>query len=157
MRENDFEGTLPSHITFGCALQTLDLHVNKIEGQLPRALRNELHKLGGFGLWRQSNDTFPSWLGVLSKLSVVVPRSNQFDGSIGDIVGDTKSKECFPSLQIIDLASNNFSGNLRPKWLKHLKSTMAIFNDTIYTISIDNFTDSNEYYRDSIEITYKGS
>jgi Leucine-rich repeat (LRR) protein len=118
LRENHFEGTLPSSIRTGCGLQTIDLHGNKIEGKLPRGLSNclslEVLDLGG----NRIADTFPSWLRGLPKLSVMVLRSNQLYGTIGDIVGDTKFEECFPSLQIIDLASNNFSGNLRPQWFK---------------------------------------
>lgn len=101
-------------------------------------------------------DTFPSWLRRLSKLSVIVLRSNRFYGAVGDIVGKNRSAEFFPSLQIIDLASNNFSGNLRPQWFKRLKSMMTKFNTTGQTISVDGFSDFPGYYQDSIEITYKG-
>jgi hypothetical protein len=40
LRENHLEGTFPSNITTGCSLQMIDLHNNKIEGQLPRGLSN---------------------------------------------------------------------------------------------------------------------
>ena len=106
------------YVTTSCYLQTIDLHGNKIEGQIPRGLSNcsnlEILDFGG----NRIVDIFPSWLSGLPMLSVLVLRSNQLYGTISDNVGDTKSGESFPSLQIIDLASNNFSGKLRPQWIK---------------------------------------
>jgi len=59
------------------------LHGNKIEGQLPRAFNNcvdlEVIDIGR----NKIVDTFPSWLGGLLNLRVLVLRSNQFHGSIG--------------------------------------------------------------------------
>lgn len=90
-------------------------------------------------------------------LSVLVLRSNQLYGTISDIVGDTKSGECFPSLQIIDLASNNLSSNLRPQWIKQLKSMMAVFNSSGKTLSTLSTGYAAElFYQYSIEISYKG-
>ncbi|CAO2186855.1 unnamed protein product [Urochloa humidicola] len=135
----------------------LDLHNNKIEGQLPRGLSNctDLEILD-FGS-NQIVDTFPSWLRGLPELSVIILGSNHFYGTIVDIVGNTKSEECFPSLRIIDLASNNFSGYLRPEWFKQLKSMKTKFNTTGQSISVDEFSDFIGFYQDPIEITYKGS
>ncbi|WVZ95194.1 hypothetical protein U9M48_040990 [Paspalum notatum var. saurae] len=156
LRENHFKGTLPSNITIRCSLQTIDLHGNNIEGKLPRGLSNcidlEVLDFGG----NRIADTFPSWLRGLPKLSILVLRSNQLYGTIG--VGDTKSEECFPSLQVIDLASNNFSGNLRLPWLKRLKSMMAAFNSSGKTLSPLNTTYAEQlYYQYSIDIMYKGT
>jgi Leucine-rich repeat (LRR) protein len=155
LRENHFEGTLPSNIASACCLQTIDLHGNMIEGNLPAGLSNclslEVLDLGG----NRIRDTFPSWLRGLPELSVLILRSNQLYGTIGDIIGDTKSDGCFPSLQIIDLASNNFSGYLRPQWFKLLKSMMMTASNTSAEI-ISSFTGSNELYQDFTEIIYKG-
>ncbi|XP_062192498.1 receptor-like protein 6 [Phragmites australis] len=157
LRENHFEGMLPSNITTRCALQTIDLHGNKIEGQIPRGLSNcsqlEVLDLGS----NRIADTFPSWLRGLSNLHVLALGSNQFYGAISDIVGDNRSEECFPSLQIIDLASNNFSGNLRSQWFERLEMMMSKFNSSGETLSSQNLTSPNGFYQDSIEITYKGS
>ncbi|WVZ95173.1 hypothetical protein U9M48_040970 [Paspalum notatum var. saurae] len=157
LRENEFEGTFPSNIAKACSLQIIDLHNNKIEGKLPSELSNcqDLEILD-FGS-NQIADTFPSWLRGLPQLYVIILGSNRFYGAIGDIVGDTKSEECFPSLRIIDLGSNNFSGNLRPQWFKRLKSMMTNMSTTGQIIAIDRFSDFAGYYQGSIEITYKGS
>jgi len=82
-------------------------------------------------------------------LRVLVLRSNQFHGSI-DCLEDEKCGEQFSSLQIVDLASNNFSGNLHPRWFENLKS-MKKHNNTGQIIYHRNLTSS------SITIAYKGS
>ncbi|RCV30162.1 hypothetical protein SETIT_6G071700v2 [Setaria italica] len=156
LRQNRLQRMLPSNITTRCHLQTIDLHGNKIEGRLPRGLSNctDLEVID-FGS-NKIADAFP-WLRGLPKLFVLVLRSNQMYGTIGDIVGDTKCEECFPSLQIIDLASNNFSGTLRPQWFKQLKSMMAEFNSSGKTLETLNTLHGEErFYQYSIEIMYKG-
>ncbi|MFQ6653600.1 hypothetical protein Gotur_024918, partial [Gossypium turneri] len=62
------------------------------------------------------NDTFPSWLGNLDQLQVLILRSNRFYGQIEscDItVSSTK-------LRIIDLSHNNFSGYLPTLVFEHM-------------------------------------
>ena len=98
-------------------------------------------------------DTFPSWLGGLLNLRVLVLRSNQFHGSIGSLE-DEKSGDQFASLQIIDLASNNFSGELHPHWFENLKS-MKKYNNTGQIIGHGILTSG--FYHDSVTISYKGS
>jgi hypothetical protein len=109
LRENKFQGMLPKDITQGCRFQTIDLNGNKIEGKLPRSLSNcqdlELLDVGN----NLIADSFPSWLGVLPHIRVLVLRSNQFNGTIWDNKGDHHINNPFLSLQILDLASNNFS------------------------------------------------
>jgi hypothetical protein len=79
-------------------------------------------------------------------------------GTIGDIVGDTKCEECFPSLQIIDLASNNFSGTLRPHRFKQLKSMMVEFNSFGKTLkTLDTGYADELFYQYFVEIMYKGA
>lgn len=155
LRENLLQGSLPSNITHECALQTIDLNGNKVEGHLPRSLYycKDLEVVD-FGN-NQLVDTFPSWLGRLPNLRVLVLRSNHFYGSVsGQLAGDHQSREYFSSLQIIDLASNNFSGNLSSEWFSRLKSMMAKFSSTGDIVLAHNVSG---YYRDSVVITYKGS
>ncbi|CAN6334860.1 unnamed protein product [Urochloa humidicola] len=155
LRENQFKGLLPSNISSTCDVETIDLHGNKIEGQLPRALHN-CTNLVVLDLGRnQIGDTFPSWLGRLLNLRVLVLRSNHFHGSIG-YLEDEKSGEQFSSLQIIDLASNNFSGNLHPQWFGILKS-MKKYNNTGQIIYHRRIGQTGQFYQDSVTISYKGS
>ncbi|KAM0901755.1 hypothetical protein ACQ4PT_019768 [Festuca glaucescens] len=152
LRNNHFEGELPDNIKYQCQLHTLDLNNNKIEGNLPMTLTKCLQlEFLDFGN-NHMVGTFPSWLGKLPTLRVLILRSNQFYGPIGgDLHGDDKSGEDFSSLQILDLASNNFSGNLSPEWFVGLKSMMAQFNTTGDIVRAFNVTD----YQDAVTITYK--
>ncbi|CBI17003.3 unnamed protein product, partial [Vitis vinifera] len=68
------------------------------------------------------NDTFPHWLGTLPELQVLVLRSNSFHGHIGC----SKIKSPFMSLRIIDLAYNDFEGDLPEMYLRSLKATMNL-------------------------------
>ena len=157
LRENHFEGTLPSNITSECTFQTIDLHDNKIEGQIPRGLSNcsylEVLDIGN----NRIVDTFPSWLGELSNLYVLILRSNRFYGSIDGDIGNHKSRGYFSSLQILDLALNNFSGKMNSEWFGQLKAMMANFNGSGDIVRATNLHGMAEYYQDSTEITYKGS
>ncbi|KAM0906434.1 hypothetical protein ACQ4PT_016753 [Festuca glaucescens] len=142
----DFEAT-SSHM-----LHTLDLNNNKIEGDLPmtltKCLQLEFLDVGN----NHMVGTFPSWLGKLPRLRVLILRSNQFYGPMGgNLHGDENSGEDFSTLQILDLASNNFSGNLSTKWFVGLKSMMAEFNTTGDIVRAYNGTD----YQDVVTITYK--
>ncbi|KAF7033581.1 hypothetical protein CFC21_044665 [Triticum aestivum] len=153
LRENHFKGTLSDNVSDHCNLQTIDLHGNNIQGQLPRSLSN----CAGLGILDIGNNrmvgTFPFWLGRLSDLRIIVLGSNLFYGSLTYPARDRKSREYFSKLQIIDIASNNFSGNLDPQWFERFASMMAKFNDTGNILS--HQTDYRDYH-DTVAITYKG-
>jgi len=153
LRENSFEGTLSFVIKDQCTLQTIDLNGNKIEGPLPGLLSNcnELEVID-FGN-NHISDKFPSWLGKLSSLRVLVLRSNQFYGSICDPVEEDKPEERFTSLQIIDLASNNLSGVLCPKWFDGL-TVMMTKHDTDKVVRGEHL--SRGSYQNIVLIAYKG-
>ncbi|CAL5089887.1 unnamed protein product [Urochloa decumbens] len=153
LRENSFEGTLPFVIKDRCSLQTVDLNGNKIEGPLPRSLSHcsELEVID-FGN-NHIIDKFPSWLGKLSSLRVLVLRSNQFYGAICDPLQEQKSEESFTSSQIIDLASNNFSGVLCQNWIDGL-IVMMTKHDTDKVIRGEHL--SRGSYQNIVLIAYKG-
>lgn len=154
LRDNQFEGVLPNNIKDQCQLQTLDLNNNKIEGKLPMELTKcLLLEFLDFGN-NHMVGTFPSWLGKLPSLRVLVLRSNRFYGSIGgDLHRVDKSGQYFSSLQIIDIASNKFSGHLNPKWFEGLRLMMEESNTTGDIVSAENGTS----YRDIVSITYKST
>ncbi|XP_047070724.1 receptor-like protein 35 [Lolium rigidum] len=155
LRENQFEGTFPYNVSEHCNLQTIDLHGNKIQGQLPRSLSNcadlEILDIGN----NQIVDTFPSWLSRLSNLHVLVLRSNRFYGSLLHLSRDSKFEEYFPKLKIIDIASNNFSGNLDQRCFERLTSMMEKFDDT-GSISRHYISYRDVYYQNIVAITNKG-
>ena len=100
---------IPQMCFLGRQLRMMDLSHNQFQGRLPRSLAQfmqlEVLKLQN----NQINDVFPSWLGTLPKLKVLLLRSNHLNGSIKSKSNATLE---FPSLRIIDLSCNNFSGLL---------------------------------------------
>ncbi|XP_037409362.1 receptor like protein 22-like [Triticum dicoccoides] len=160
LRDNQFEDVLPNNIKDQCLLQTLDLNNNKIEGQLPRTLKCLQLEFLDIGNNRMVG-TFPSWLGKLPILRVLVLRSNQFYGPVGgDPPIDDRSGEYFSSLQILDIALNNFSGNLSPEWFKRFYSMMGDLTTSGEIMSDHSSTVYEPYhqepYIDIVVITYKG-
>ncbi|KAG7965133.1 hypothetical protein I3843_09G208800, partial [Carya illinoinensis] len=105
---NNLRGKFSDTFPGNCSLQTLTLNGNQLEGGLPKSLDNckslQVLDLGN----NHIQDIFPCYLKNISSLRVLVLRSNKFYGSIGC----PSHNATWPMLQIIDLASNNFSGNL---------------------------------------------
>ncbi|KAF7850266.1 hypothetical protein BT93_L5677 [Corymbia citriodora subsp. variegata] len=105
---NDLYGRFPQLQSNVCSLIMIDVSDNQLEGSLPRGLANcsNLEFLNF-----ENNhivDTFPSWMGSLSYLKVLILRSNSFHGAIGK----PKTRHQFSNLQIVDLSMNNFLGSL---------------------------------------------
>ncbi|TYI44803.1 hypothetical protein ES332_A01G263600v1 [Gossypium tomentosum] len=108
LRGNNLSGIISDTFPESCKLQTLDLNQNRLEGKVPESLGNckelEVVDIGN----NQISGSFPCHLENISKLRVLVLRSNKFNGSIHC----HKNNTSWPMLQIVDLASNNFSGKL---------------------------------------------
>ena len=148
LRKNQFHGIIPQTFLKGNSIRTLDFNGNQLESLVPRSLimckELEVLNLGN----NKINDTFPHWLGALPKLQVLVLRSNQFHGHIGV----SKIKSPFMSLRIIDLAHNDFEGDLPEMYLRSLKATMNIDEGNM---TREYMGDDN--YQDSMMVTIKGS
>jgi len=151
LRENKLHGMLPENIKEGCKLQTIDLNGNQIKGALPRLLANckdlEVLDVGN----NQIIDSFPSWMGTLPQLRILVLRSNQLNGTIRDLKGGYQH---FTSLQIVDLASNHFSGELHSEWFENLRAMMNNSNDLGQILEHPNSTWKG-VYQDTVIITFK--
>ncbi|CAL4958404.1 unnamed protein product [Urochloa decumbens] len=63
----------------------------------------------------------------------------------------------FSSLQILDLASNSFSGHIPQGWFNELKSMMVNENDVGQQVVGHTMNISQGFYRDTVTITFKGS
>uniref|UniRef100_A0A8R7PPY0 Receptor-like protein 12 n=1 Tax=Triticum urartu TaxID=4572 RepID=A0A8R7PPY0_TRIUA len=153
LRDNHLHGILPENIGEGCMLQTIDLNNNQIEGKIPRSLSNcrnlEVLDIGS----NKILDTFPSWLGEMSNLRILILRSNQLYGSIGGPAESDVSSKDFSALQIIDLASNNFSGSLSSKWFDMLQRMTENSSDKGNALAFDSRF-PGEYYQE--RLTFKG-
>ncbi|XP_059650386.1 probable leucine-rich repeat receptor-like protein kinase At1g35710 [Cornus florida] len=94
-----------------------------------------------------------------TKLHVLVLRSNRIHG---DINCQGKINVSWWNLHIIDLAFNNFGGNLPSSYFSNLKA-MMIDNDNAQPKLInlgyllkDSFGDVFRYYSNQVKVTYKG-
>ncbi|KAM5559167.1 receptor-like protein 7 [Rosa sericea] len=161
LRRNSLSGTISDNFLKSCELQTLDLSNNQIQGRFPKSLVNcsrlEVLNIGNNNII----DTFPCLLMSISTLHVLVLRSNKFYGSIGC----PKTNGTWPVLQIIDLAHNNFSGDMPGRW--SLTWQAMVSNDDSPTdlgffypafSSYRNFDikDADVCYRDAITTIIKG-
>ncbi|KAH9752523.1 Receptor-like protein 6 [Citrus sinensis] len=111
LRGNNFFGTIPNTFIKESRLSVIDLSHNLFQGRIPRSLIN-CSKLEFLGLGNnQISDTFPSWLGTLPNLNVLILRSNIFYG----IIEEPRTDCGFSKLRIIDLSNNRFTGTLPSK------------------------------------------
>ncbi|EOY19597.1 Receptor like protein 6, putative [Theobroma cacao] len=108
LRNNHFAGAIPSTYTKSCGLRMMDLSQNQLKGRVPRSLAHctklEFLNLGN----NLINDTFPSWLGTLPELKVLILRANGLHG----VIGKPQAKSEFSKLQVIDLSDNSLRGKL---------------------------------------------
>ncbi|KAM3737772.1 hypothetical protein ACB098_09G081600 [Castanea mollissima] len=148
VRRNKLSGNISDSFSANCDLQTLNLNGNQLRGVVPKSLENcknlEVLDMGN----NQLKDAFPCNLKNISSLRVLILRSNQFYGSI-DCGGPNTS---WPMLQIVDLASNNFTGRL-PR--ESLSAWQAMMDDIQY-LQIPILKFGHIYYQHLITVTVKG-
>uniref|UniRef100_A0A7N0TAG3 Verticillium wilt resistance-like protein n=1 Tax=Kalanchoe fedtschenkoi TaxID=63787 RepID=A0A7N0TAG3_KALFE len=105
---NNFTGLIPDTFPITCSLEYLNLNGNSFHGAIPKSLKRcaglKALDLGN----NQLHGEFPCWM---SDAHVLVLKSNMFYGSI--LCPNVSAN--WSRLQIIDIASNNFSGSL-PSW-----------------------------------------
>ncbi|XP_057512809.1 receptor-like protein 7 [Actinidia eriantha] len=156
LRNNHLSGAIRGTFPQGCALKTLDLNGNSLEGQFPGSLayctKLEVLNLGNNNI----RDIFPCFLKNSFTLRVLVLRSNKFQGGI-DCRGVVNNP--WPKLQIIDLALNNFSGHLLPKYFLRWKAMMIDMGSAqpdLNHLRFEFLNLNSFYYQDTVKVTMKG-
>ncbi|XP_059428709.1 receptor-like protein 30 [Corylus avellana] len=156
LRRNRLTGSIPDSFQVNCSLQTLDFNGNQIEGRLPKSLAycTKLEVLNiGYNLIK---DVFPCYLKNASMLRVLVLRSNNFGGS----VSCSESNATWPMLQIVDVASNNFTGKLSKisEWKAMMDDENGAQSELNHLQYLQyEFLSFNQfYYQDTITVTLKG-
>ncbi|XP_074352308.1 receptor-like protein 33 [Apium graveolens] len=137
VRMNSIRGSIPSTLSNFRKLRSLNLYANKLEGTIPRSFAEfdylEVFDLGS----NQIKDTFPQWLEALQNLQVLSLKSNKLHGIINNV---SKVEIPFPSLRIIDLSDNEFSGPLPAKYIENFKRSYM----------------GDSYYSDTVTMVIKG-
>ncbi|XP_057797653.1 receptor-like protein 7 [Salvia miltiorrhiza] len=104
LSQNNISGSIPDNFPMLCRLQYLDLNNNTLEGKIPKSLerceRLQFINVGNNNI----TDSFPCMLS--SMLRVLVLHSNRFYGEV------RCHNMSWEDLQILDISSNQFSGNL---------------------------------------------
>ncbi|CAN6581515.1 unnamed protein product [Malus baccata var. baccata] len=109
VKKNNITGMI-SNLAFPESLEALDLSQNQIEGQFPKSLARCTSLIFLNLAENQITDTFPCLLKNISDLRILALRSNNFYGGIGCPV--VKTNATWQALQIVDLAYNNFNGEV---------------------------------------------
>ena len=152
---NKFTGKIPGEFGHTCSLQTLDLNGNLLEGSIPESLAHckdlEILNLGNNRIY----DSFPCWLKNITTLRVLVLRGNKFHGPIGCPM----SNSTWATLQIVDLALNNFSGKLPEKCFSKWTAMMGGENEVqskLKHLQFKILQFGQLYYQDAVTVTIKG-
>ncbi|KAF8042930.1 hypothetical protein BT93_A1304 [Corymbia citriodora subsp. variegata] len=161
LQSNGFNGEIPQLNGDHCAFLMLDLSYNEFMGPLPRSLlKCKNLEFLNFGN-NQIRDIFPSWLGSLLSLKVLVLRQNRFHGSVEELTYGF----AFPKLHIIDLSRNNLSGGLPSRYFKqwiamkvfetNLSSYMGDANLLVWALSsLNTFDYSMRVIAKGIQMNY---
>ncbi|KAK2648793.1 hypothetical protein Ddye_016282 [Dipteronia dyeriana] len=161
LQSNKFYGSIPQIFMNGNNLKMIDLSNNQLQGRIPRSLVNctnlEYLHLGD----NQITDVFPSWLGTLQELKILILKSNRLHGAIKE----PETNFEFPKLQVIDLSHNFFSGELPTKHFQswnamkvvngsHLSYMQDEIQPTMYYVQVASYDISHYAY--SMTISNKG-
>nr|XP_048326646.1 receptor-like protein 47 [Ziziphus jujuba var. spinosa] len=114
LRNNSLHGIIPEICSNNMSkLKMIDVSHNRLQGELPRSLSKCLMLEAIVVSNNQFHDSFPSWLGSLSFLKLLMLCDNGFFGVIGKPEKDID----FSNLRVLDLSSNSFSGELPSQYI----------------------------------------
>ncbi|KAK3404335.1 hypothetical protein EUGRSUZ_K00645, partial [Eucalyptus grandis] len=157
LKGNNFRGNIPELLVKGTQLTMLDLSDNQLQGNLPRSLAN--CKMLEFINFANNLivDSFPSWLGSLPELHVLILRSNKFHY----VIERPQSSQTFLKLQILDLSINAFVGKLPVEFLQSLNAMKSETGNFTYMhrhLQPGGYLDLTYYgnYDFSMTVIYKG-
>ncbi|KAK2972086.1 hypothetical protein RJ640_010249 [Escallonia rubra] len=152
---NNLSGNISRTFSSSCVLKTLDLHDNLLEGTIPESLANckmlEVLNLGN----NKITDNFPCFLRNCSNMRVLALRSNMFRGDIEC----GQANESWSKLQIVDIASNFFTGNLPPNYFLTWSAMMtdeANAQSQLNHLRFEFLQLTGFYYLDTVTVTNKG-
>ncbi|MED6199213.1 hypothetical protein PIB30_073813, partial [Stylosanthes scabra] len=151
---NELTGHIPDTFPSSCVLHTIVFNGNQLVGPLPKSLEHctalEVLDVGR----NQIVGSFPCFLSHITTLRVLVLRNNKLHGPMGC----TKGNCVWNMIQIIDVAFNNFSGELPLKWFKGWKKMISNDDEANSVPSHIQFGENAilPYYQDSVMVINKG-
>ncbi|KAM3270526.1 hypothetical protein P3S67_028728 [Capsicum chacoense] len=153
---NHLNGTIPHYLGQMSGLEVLGLNNNSLSGSINTTFNTEnkirIINLDGNKLKGNNElyDTFLSWLGGLPYLQILSLRSNKLHGPISY----SRTDNLFAKIQVIDLSSNGFSGDL-PVLLFENFQAMKIIGENSETREYiaDNYS---VYYMNTLIVKTKG-
>ncbi|XP_059288532.1 receptor like protein 22-like [Lycium ferocissimum] len=150
---NKLSGILPDTFALNCNLKTLDLSNNNLEGKVPTSLERcaflEVFDIGN----NKIRDTFPCMLKKISSLHVIVLRLNRFHGNLQCPIVNNQT---WSKLQIVDLSSNNFSGDLLPQYFSNWKGMILSSNSMQGHQHLQVDFIMTFYYQNTVTLNLKG-
>ncbi|KAL0419327.1 UNVERIFIED_CONTAM: Receptor-like protein 35 [Sesamum radiatum] len=144
---NNISGNIPNTFCVNCSLKILDISQNYLEGSLPVSLAN-CKFLQVLNVRNNNIDGFPCMLP--SSLRVLMLRSNRFHGQV-------RCSKSWTNLQIIDIASNNFTGYLYTKSFSGMMLEKDARLKSDYIHYNRGFLFGDEYYQATGKLTAKGA
>ncbi|CAJ1948430.1 unnamed protein product [Sphenostylis stenocarpa] len=147
LKNNKLSGQIPDTGPASCGLWTLNLHGNLLDGPIPKSLafcsKLEVLDLG-------SNQIMGGFPCFLKKVSILVLRNNKFQGSLACL-------KVWQVLQVVDIAFNNFSGELPGKYFTTWKRNITDKKNEVGSKIIEKRIEfSDLYYEDSVTVINKG-
>ncbi|CAB4315229.1 unnamed protein product [Prunus armeniaca] len=137
LARNNLTGSISNvEVTEDSSLQILEIGGNQLYGKVPKSLAKctmlEVLNIGNNNI----TDSFPCLLKNISTLRVLILRSNNFYGGIECL----NTNGTWPGVQIIDLAHNNFSGEIQGILWRTWREMMATENGSLSTIAFGSHT-----------------
>ncbi|XP_016648368.1 PREDICTED: probable LRR receptor-like serine/threonine-protein kinase At4g36180 [Prunus mume] len=137
LARNNLIGSISNvEVTEDSSLQILEIGGNQLGGKVPKSLAKciklEVLNIGNNNI----TDSFPCLLKNISTLRVLILRSNNFYGGIECL----NTNGTWPGVQIIDLAHNNFSGEIQGILWRTWREMMATENGSLSTIAFGSHT-----------------
>ncbi|XP_021828964.1 receptor-like protein 12 [Prunus avium] len=132
LARNNLTGTISNvEVSENSSLEILEFATNRLGGQVPKSLA-KCTKLKVLNMGNNNiTDTFPCLLKSISTLRVLVVRSNNFYGGIECL----NTNVTWPGLQIIDLAHNNFRGEIQGILWRTWQKMMVTEDGSLLTIN----------------------
>ena len=155
LRHNEFQGIIPQIFMEGSKLRMISLNQNHFQGPLPRSLayctRLEFLDIGNNNV----SDRFPSWMGILPELRVLILHSNRFHG----VIGKPQTNFGFQKLHVVDLSNNNFTGRLPFEYFQIWKAMQSFDVGRLTYMQVIGKTSNgwSSLYSYSMTLTNKGT